>query len=70
LIITKKAGKFNYDSTLTLRGHTSNLIKNKADENILIVYGGVTGFNKYSDKFYEINLKVYFLFIFIKEKLI
>ncbi len=40
-------------STISLRGHTSNKFKNK-----LFLYGGVTGFNKYSDKLYEVDLEV------------
>ena len=32
-----------------------------------MLYGGVTGFNKYSDKLYEIDLKVCFILFYNKE---
>jgi hypothetical protein len=43
----------NNQSTTCLRGHSCISYKNH-----LIVYGGISGFNKYSSKLYQINLKV------------
>jgi hypothetical protein len=47
-------------TNISLRGHSMNKYND-----ILIVYGGVSGFNKFSNKIYEISLKVYFnLFLY------
>jgi hypothetical protein len=52
----------NNSNSVSLRGHTSNLVtllNNKSRDKYLYIYGGVCGFNKYSDKIYKICLKVY-----------
>ena len=45
------------NSCVSLRGHTSDWLNNK-----LIIFGGVSGFYKFSDKIYEINLDVSYFF--------
>ena len=56
-------------STISLRGHTANYVKDsdmkEANGNGLILMGGVSGFNKYSDKIYIICLKVLISFLFL-----
>jgi hypothetical protein len=50
---------------ISLRGHSSHLLKNF---NKLLIYGGVSGFSKFNDKVIEISIVVLILFIFMIKK--
>lgn len=47
-------------SSLSLRGHTCEILQS---EDKLLLFGGITGFNKYTNTVYEINLKVIIIVI-------
>lgn len=44
-------------SNISLRGHSTHFLM-KNNESHLLVYGGVTGFNKYNENIYYINVQV------------
>ena len=52
-------------SKISLRGHTSHLLKKS---NMLLIYEGVSGFSKFNDKIIQISLIVLNLFIFMIKK--
>lgn len=53
------------NSQISLRGHTSHILRSS---NKLLIYGGVSGFSKFSNKVIEISIIVLILFTFMIKK--